>query len=85
VNVPQTVAVELTISATVTITQEVLDGIREQYPDLWEAGKDDPEVIAKAMVYASVNPGLSYINDHEDIWDGVANMRGLIWGLELAE
>lgn len=80
---PQTVDVELTLYATVTVTQEVLDGIQDQYPDLWEQGKDDPEMIAKAMVYASVNPSLSTHNDYEDIWDGVADLKGLIRDLEI--
>lgn len=83
IRVPQTVPVELTLSATVTITQEVLDGILDQYPELFEAGKDDPEMIARAMVYASINPSLYTHNDHEDIWDGVCDLQGLIKNLEL--
>lgn len=84
-NLPQTVDVELTLGATVTITQEVMDGIKEQYPDLWETATrmNDPEMIARAMVYASINPGLYVDNDFEDIWDGVADLRGLINRLEL--
>lgn len=81
---PQTVDVEMTLYATVTITQEIVDGIKDQYPGLWEEGKDDPEVIAKSMVYASVGGQCSGSNEnYEDWWDGVGDMRGLIKDMEL--
>lgn len=83
---PQTIDIELTLSARVTVTQEVLDGIADQYPDLYEAGKDDAEVIARAMLYASVNPRIMYNNTRfSDIWDGVAEMQGLITDVELCD
>lgn len=83
---PQTIDVELTLSARVTVTQEVLDGIEDQYPDLYEEGKDDVEVIARAMLYASVNPRIPYSNKtYSDIWEQVAEMQGLINDIELCE
>jgi hypothetical protein len=81
---PQTLDVEMTLYATVTITQEMVDGIKDQYPGLWEEGKNDPEVIARAILYASVGRYCEGDNNYEDNWDGVGDMRGLIKGMELA-
>jgi len=81
---PQTVEIEMTLSATVQITQEILDGIAEQYPDTWKLHMDDPEEIAKLMLFASVGDFCSGSNAHfEDVWDGVGNMQGLITEMEL--
>ena len=81
---PLTVPVEMTLAAIVTVTQEVADGIADQYPDAWRENQHDPEELAKMMLYASVNPRIPADNaNFEDIWDGVADMRGLIKAVEL--
>lgn len=70
--------VELTINAKVKLTQDLLNGIADQYPDLWEKGKNDPEELAKAAVYALINPhvGRAY---KQDYWDGVVEtLHGIV-------
>jgi hypothetical protein len=79
------ISVDLTLYADVQITDEVCEGIKEQYPVLWEEGKDDPEVIARAMVYALINPRIPYQSYPNDIWDGVADLDGLITNIELED
>lgn len=76
--VPVTLPVELTLRADVTLTQEVLDGIKEQYPEYWEWAKDDPEDLAAGVLYALVNPRIPYRSSSEDCWDGVAWLGGLV-------
>lgn len=81
---PITIDVEMTLYATVTVTEEMVEGIKDQYPGLWEEGKDDPEVLAKAILYASIGPYCQGSNEyHEDWWDGVGDMKGLIKDMEL--
>lgn len=81
---PQTVEVEMTLYAQVTLTQEILDGIADQYPDAWKEHKDDPEELAKMVLYASVGRYCRGSNEHhEDWWDGVGEMRGLIKDMDL--
>jgi hypothetical protein len=78
------VEVEMTLAARVTLTQEILDGIADQYPDAWKEHKDDPEELAKMVLYASVGPYCQGSNEgFEDWWDGVGDMKGLIYDKEL--
>lgn len=82
---PLKVEVTMELTATVTLTQEVLDGIADQYPGSWEMHKDDPEELAKMVLYASVGPTCRGSNaHHEDWWDGVGNLQGLIHDMDLA-
>lgn len=77
------VYVELTISAMVEVTDEVKEGMKEQYEASDDALSND-EYVARAMLFASINPRLPVTNVHEnDYWDGVANMRGLITQINL--
>ena len=81
---PMKVEVEMSLFATVEITQEICDGIADQYPDSWDAYQENPEEIAKMILYASVNPYIHSSNkNYEDWWDGVGNMQGLITEMEL--
>ena len=83
-DLPIKVGVDLTLYAAVEITKEICDGIADQYPELWDRIKDDPEEIARSMVFASIGSNIYYSNeDFEDWWDGVGNMQGLITGVEV--
>lgn len=83
--VPKKVSVELTITADVTITQELCDGIADQYEKFWDQAKNDPEELAKSVLYALVNPGLPHRAYPDDYWDGVACLDGLVENIELED
>lgn len=84
VNLPQTIEVEMTLFAKVTITQEICEGIADQYPEFWQKNKEKPEEIAKSILFASVGGYCTGSNKHyEDIWDGVGDLKGLIEEMEL--
>ena len=69
----------------VEVTDDVKIGMREQYNASDKLLADD-ELVARAMLFASINPRLSATNAHyDDFWDGVANMRGLITDIELKD
>jgi hypothetical protein len=77
------VYVELTVSAMVEVTDEVKEGMKEQYGYVDNILTDD-ELVGRAMLFASINPRLPRTNFHsDDFWDGVANMRGLITEINL--
>ena len=80
---PATYEVTLTITAKVTVTDEILEGIKDQYPGLYKNIQRDPEAAATAMLFASLNPSISGNEYNDDWWDGVGNMRGLIKDVEL--
>jgi hypothetical protein len=83
------ITVELSLYADVEITDEICNGIAEQYPDWWERNKNDPEEIASAMVFAIVNPRIpcntipSSFNPEQWWWDGVGSLDNLITNIEL--
>lgn len=81
----QTVSVELTLRAEVTVTPEICEGIADQYPQLWAEAQNDPEAIARAMLYASASGATGGNEFSDDWWDGVGNMRGLIRNARLEE
>jgi hypothetical protein len=82
---PMDVEVEMYLTARVTLTQEIVDGIADQYPEAWRQYEDDPEELARMVLYASTNPCFTSSNEHfEDWWDGVGNMQGLIHERELS-
>jgi hypothetical protein len=81
----QTVSVELILCAEVTVTPEICEGIAEQYPQLWAEAQNDPEAIARAMLYASASRVTGGNEHYEDWWDGVGNMQGLIRNTRLEE
>ncbi|MCY9530558.1 hypothetical protein M5X04_14645 [Paenibacillus alvei] len=74
--------VSLTINADVNVTEEVRNGLKEQYGWSDEKVKDD-ELVAKTLLYAYLNPRIPNKCDEECYWDGVANMNGLIVDIEL--
>jgi hypothetical protein len=77
------VYVELTISANVEVTDEVKNGMKEQY-GYTDKDLENDELVGRAMLFASINPRLPRTNFHsDDFWDGVANMRGLITEINL--
>jgi hypothetical protein len=81
----QKASIEMTIYADVQITDEICEGIADQYPDLWERIKNDPEEIACVMLGASdlTASARGSNEDIEDWWDGVGKMQGLITNVEL--
>ena len=82
--VPMTLEVELTVIARVTLTQELLNGIADQYPNLWESGKDNPKELAQAAAYALLNPHVGRVYE-EDYWDGVVEtLHGIVTEMELS-
>jgi len=80
---PITVDVEMSLFATVTITEEICMGIKDQYPETWARVVGDPEEIAKLILYASVGRYCQGNNDYDDVWDGVGDMAGLIKNMDL--
>lgn len=80
--VPQILEVDLMVYGKVKLTQELCDGIADQYPDFWDRSKDDPEELARAVLYAFLGHLPPYATK-EDYWDGVACLDGLIMDVEL--
>ncbi|NGP58174.1 hypothetical protein FLT15_07145 [Paenibacillus thiaminolyticus] len=77
------ITVEMTIKANVKVTPEVKEGLRREYGCSEKTLQND-EWVAKAMLYAYLNPKLADCT-YEFIWDGVANLNGLIGNIEMEE
>ncbi|OME54082.1 hypothetical protein BSK59_15995 [Paenibacillus odorifer] len=78
--------IRMEVSADVEVTDEIKQGLKEQYG--WsDAQISDDEKVARAIMYASFNPTVSSwevanaISD--DMFDGVGNMKGLIKNVEV--
>ena len=78
--------IRMEVSANVEVTDEIKQGLKEQYG--WtDAQIADDHEVAKAIMYASLNPTLSSweVSNHmsDDNFDGVGNMKGLISNVNL--
>lgn len=75
------------ITATVEVTEEVLNNFKEQFPNSWEKIKNDPdasELVAYAMLRASMSHYVPQRDITEDCyWDGVGNLKGLILDVQI--
>lgn len=87
---PKVIEVELYLKVKVIVegdaVEEIKSGMIEQYNYTSHEVNDDG-ILAKAIVYASLNPTISsWVVANKlkpDYWDGVGNMQGLIKKAEL--
>lgn len=78
------IEVELVITAKVKVTAAFRVGVMEQYNWPKEEAFDD-EKLAKAMLYADLNPRFPSAILNDRFWDGVGNLKGLIKNMKLEE
>lgn len=76
--------VELKVYAKVKVNDEIVNNYQEQYGPIKHPFLEVIQrQVAQAILYAYINPLVSYDVEHDVYFDGVCNMNGLIRNIEV--